>query len=112
MEGGHGNVSTYLWWPIVASVAVGILGWFTKVGWDKYQMAKVYGWLRANSSKEGGYRFRSTRAIASHNNMTEQRAHDLCSRCPQIYQSTGSNPDMWSIYSRAPKRASPRIRQL
>jgi hypothetical protein len=47
-----------------------------------------------------GYRFRSTRAISSWNNFTEDRVRYLCSIDKRIYLSTGQKEDIWGIYER------------
>jgi hypothetical protein len=62
--------------------------------------ARVYRWLRANTSEEDGKRYRSTRAIASWNNLTEDRVRYVCSLHDQIYLSTGPQEDLWSLYER------------
>ena len=60
---------------------------------------KVYKWLQENDD----HTFRSTRAIASHNNLTIDRVRYICSHHKKIYLSTGNNEDMWSIHSRRPR---------
>jgi hypothetical protein len=112
MDAGQSNFFSNLIYPLGVLVIFGILGWIFKALADKREMAKVYGWLKDNSTEDGVNKFRSTRAIASHNNLSEQRVREICSKCPKIYQSTGSDPDMWSIHGRAPKKVSPRIRKL
>jgi hypothetical protein len=64
---------------------------------------RIYTWLKNNSSEQSGEIFRSTRAIASHCNLTEERVRSLCSSHKKIFLSTGQKEDMWSIYSRKPK---------
>lgn len=61
---------------------------------------KIYEWLKANTSKTTGERFRSTRAIASWNNFTEDRVRYICSLHKKIYLSTGEKQDMWGIHQR------------
>lgn len=57
----------------------------------------VYNWLRDNTKNEEGERYRSTRAIASWNNLTEDRVRYICSLHKKIYLSTGEKEDMWSL---------------
>jgi hypothetical protein len=57
----------------------------------------IYRWLQSEARVEGSQDFRSTRAIASHTNLTEERARLLCSTHPLIYLSTGTQPDLWTI---------------
>ena len=61
---------------------------------------RVYRWLKANTRNEDGREFRSTRAIASWTNLTEERARYICSIHPKIYLSTGPKEDLWSLYER------------
>ncbi|MFW1056526.1 hypothetical protein ACEV76_01455 [Vibrio parahaemolyticus] len=59
---------------------------------------RIYKWLGSNTTMELGNEFRSTRAIASWNNVTEERARFICSKYKKIYLSTGQKDDMWGIY--------------
>ncbi|HAW53380.1 MAG TPA: hypothetical protein DCX54_13805 [Flavobacteriales bacterium] len=61
---------------------------------------RIYKWLQKHTSDEPGKQFRSTRAIASWNNITEDRAKYLCSINDKIFMSTGANEDMWGIHTR------------
>ena len=61
---------------------------------------RIFKWLKANTSNEAGKRYRSTRAIASWNNLTEDRIRYICSIHHKIYLSTGEKEDLWSIYER------------
>lgn len=45
-------------------------------------------------------KFRSTRAIASWNNLTEDRVQYICSIHKKIYLSTSEKEDLWSLYER------------
>ncbi len=59
---------------------------------------RVYNWLKDKTSDEDGKQFRSTRAIASWNNLTEDRIRYICSIHKQIFLSTGKTEDLWSLY--------------
>ncbi len=59
---------------------------------------RIYKWLKENTSEEEA--FRSTRAIASWCNLTEERVRYVCSIDERIYLSTGEKEDMWSLYER------------
>jgi hypothetical protein len=61
---------------------------------------RVYTWLAANTLNEDGKQYRSTRAIASWNNLTEDRTRYICSIHKKIYLSTGEKEEMWSLYER------------
>lgn len=59
---------------------------------------RIYKWLKENTEDEVGKQFRSTRAIASWTNLTEDRVRYLCSIDERIFLSTGENEDLWSIF--------------
>lgn len=61
----------------------------------------VYDWLISNTSDERGKQFRSTRAISSWCNLTEDRTRFICSHSKKIYLSTGEREDLWSVYIRS-----------
>lgn len=67
---------------------------------ERQDKKKLLNWLRDNSKDEPGNQFRSTRAIASWNNMTEDRVRYICSIHDQIFLSTGRNEDLWGVYGR------------
>jgi hypothetical protein len=83
---------------VAALVVLGIQG--VSAAWKTHRDAQlIYDWLQANSDKEKEP-FRSTRAIASHNNLTEDRVRFVCSHDPRIKLSTGKDEGMWSIHIR------------
>lgn len=61
---------------------------------DRIDTARVLKWMK---SVADSYPYRSTRAIASFNNLTEDRTRYICSRCPEIIMSRGEKADMWTI---------------
>lgn len=68
---------------------------------------RIYKWMVQNSDAKSAP-FRSTRAIASHNNLSEDRVRFVCSHDERIKLSTGREEDMWSIHIR--KRSTSAIR--
>lgn len=70
---------------------------------DYRESTRIYNWLKGNTSNKAGEQFRSTREIASWNNLTEDRVRYLCSVHKKIFLSTSGKEDMWGIYSREPK---------
>lgn len=58
---------------------------------------RVYCWLKSESSREGAPDYRSTKAIASHTNLTLDRVRYLCSRDKRIHMSTGERDDLWTL---------------
>ncbi len=88
--GGVGGTIAALTVSAIVGVRIWILRWLDK--------RRVYQWMQARTSDVVGERYRSTRAIASWNNLTEDRVRYICSVHPKIYLSTGKKEDMWSIY--------------
>ncbi|UTW04921.1 hypothetical protein KDX31_07960 [Amphritea atlantica] len=87
----------------IAGITVYLVQYIHNKWRDFSDSRKVYKWLSANSSPEDGKSFRSTRAIASYNNMTIDRVRYICSQHQKIYLSTGKNEDLWSIHGREQK---------
>lgn len=86
----------------------GITVWVVQLAHTKISesrdKARVYRWLRDNTSDQDGKRYRSTRAVASWNNITEDRVRYICSLHDQIYLSTGPEEDRWSLYECSDRR--------
>lgn len=61
---------------------------------DWRDTVRVLKWMK---SVADSYPYRSTRAIASFNNLTEDRTRYICSRCPEIILSRGEKEDLWTI---------------
>lgn len=64
---------------------------------DRRDSRIVFDWMTEQASPRHGWKFRSTRSIASHTNLTEDRVRYLCSTCKNIALSTGKEDDMWTI---------------
>jgi len=64
---------------------------------DKTESERIYKWLNENTSEERGEEYRSTRTIASFNNLTQDRVRYLCSIHDGIHLSTGVKEDMWAL---------------
>jgi hypothetical protein len=93
---------------ILAGVACTVISalviyFFSSYVRDYIDSKKIYYWLIDNSDQASGNTFRSTREIASHCNLTEDRVHILCSKHKKIFLSTGKNEGSWSIHARKPK---------
>ena len=88
----------------VGGFFAGVTVWLVQLAHTKIDECRhkkrVYKWLLNNTAKEDGKQYRSTRAIASWNNLTEDRTRYICSVHEKIYLSTGKQEDMWSIYER------------
>ena len=61
---------------------------------------RIYNWLDNATSEKGSKSWRSTIAIASYNNLTEDRARFICSHHERIDLSTGEK-EMWSVKGRS-----------
>ena len=57
---------------------------------------RVYNWLY-EATKDEELKWRSTRAIASYNDLTEDRVRYICSIHDKIKLSTGEKEDLWGI---------------
>ncbi|WP_439870168.1 hypothetical protein ACTACT_06580 [Pseudomonas syringae] len=64
---------------------------------DCLDTGRVERWMHENAGKAAHYPYRSTRVIASHNNLTEDRVRFICSHSKLIFMSRGLNEDLWSM---------------
>lgn len=64
---------------------------------DWSESKRIHHWLGENTSDKRGEGYRSTRAIASFNNLTQDRVRYLCSIHDGIHLSTGVKEDMWAL---------------
>jgi hypothetical protein len=80
----------------------GLTVWFVQFIHDKVAQKLegdlIYKWLHQNTSNTAGEQFRSSRAIASWTNLTQDRIRHICSVDKRIFLSTGEKEDMWGIY--------------
>ncbi|MBX3695813.1 MAG: hypothetical protein KF790_11650 [Steroidobacteraceae bacterium] len=84
----------------VGGGAAGLVLWLTQ-RLNQYEIAwrekrRIYSWLHSATSQDGADRWRSTRAIASYTDLTEDRVRHLCSIHPKIALSSGEN-EVWGI---------------
>lgn len=84
----------------VGGAVAGLTVWGVQLAREKCierkHKKRVYGWLKAHTNREGP-QFRSTRAIASHNDLTEDRIRYICSIDDRIHLSTGPEKDKWGL---------------
>jgi hypothetical protein len=64
---------------------------------DGHDTKRVMSWMRENAGKDSRMPYRTTRAIASHTNLTMDRVRYLCSHCPEIHMSRGVSEDLWTL---------------
>jgi hypothetical protein len=85
----------------------GLTVWLVQYAHDKVtqkiESNRVFKWLKKNTTNEPGEQFRSGRAIASWNNLTQERVRHICSVDNRIFLSTGEKEDMWGIYEHVPR---------
>jgi hypothetical protein len=84
----------------IAGLTVAFVYYIHRKAVEGIEKRRVYNWLKTATKDEDGKRYRSTRAIASWNNLTEDRVRYICSEHEEIYLSTGEKVDMWSLYER------------
>jgi hypothetical protein len=84
----------------IAGLTVSFVRYVHGKALDENHKCRIYDWLNQNTSDEEGNQYRSTRSIASWNNLTEDRVRYVCSIHKCIYLSTGPNEDLWSLYDR------------
>ncbi|MDH7445518.1 hypothetical protein [Aquimarina sp. 2201CG14-23] len=86
---------------VVGAVALIGINYLIKRYKERRDTHKIEAWLtEATTNKDSQKQWRSTRAIASHNNLTEERVHAICSASKKIVLSTSvKNEDkaMWGI---------------
>lgn len=89
----------------IAGLTVWVVQYAHEKVTQRIHAKRIFAWLRKNTVAEPdeGDQFKSTRAIASWNNLTEDRVRLICSIDERIFLSTGPNEDMWGIYDRVPR---------
>ncbi len=88
--------------------AAGIIIWVLQLAHEKCNdcrdKKRILKWMKEHSGHKETKMFRSTRTIASHNNLTEDRVRYICSIHEDICLSTGENEDMWGLVEKVPTR--------
>ena len=97
------------WFSVVEGVIVGAFGgggagaciWLLNLWREKRieqrDKERVFTWLWNKAGHSSEHKFRSTRTIASHTNLTEDRACYICSTDERIAWSTGERKDLWGL---------------
>lgn len=84
----------------IAGITVYLIQFLHELIEEKSDQKKIYKWLKSNTSNKPGNQFRSTRAIASWCNLTQERVREVCSQHEDIFLSTGEKDDMWGLFVR------------
>lgn len=79
---------------ILGAAIVGGIGWSLKAYKDHREKTRIYNFLAASKSATG-YDFRSTVAIASNTNLSEDRVANLCASHPNIRR----NEKQWQSWA-------------
>jgi len=87
----------------IAGLTVWLVQYVHDKATQKFESNRVFKWLEENTTNEPGEQFRSSRAIASWNNLTQERVRHICSVDKRIFLSTGEKEDMWGIYEHVPR---------
>ena len=88
----------------IAGVTVALVNYVSRRLLERRHKLRVYDWLREHTSDQEGNQFRSTRAIASWNNLTEDRVRYICSIHDKIFLSTGETEDLWGLSENRARR--------
>ena len=103
--------------PVLQSILIGTAGgagagitvWLVQLLREKALVRRdkgvIHAWLRDKTADEDGKRFRTTRAIASWTNLTEDRVRYICSVDKRVYLSTGPREDVWGLHEVHPRGA-------
>jgi len=82
----------------IAGIMVWLIDYLYKKRMECKDKKSVFIWLKNHLPTENGKKYRSTRAIASYTNLTEDRIRYICSIHKEIYLSAGKHSDLWGIY--------------
>jgi len=81
----------------IAGVAVWLIDLIKEILTKRFHKKRIYDWLYNETKQKSAQKWRSTRTIASYNNLTEGRVRYICSIHPEIVLSTGEREDLWGI---------------
>lgn len=84
----------------VAGLILWLVGRLNEYEIEYREKQRVYKWLDKATEPTGQKIWRKTRAIASYNNLTEDRVRYICSRHPKIVLSS-KDEEVWGILGRA-----------
>lgn len=87
----------------IAGITVSVIHFSTMKVRELRDRKTVRSWLKENTSEAAGEQFRSTRAIASWTNLTQDRVRYVCSMDDKVFLSTGAKDDMWGLFAHTPR---------
>ena len=85
---------------LTGAALIALFYWLVKCVKRWRESSRIYHWLDKVTSPKDGKRWRSTIAIASHTNLTEDRVRLLCSQHKMIVRSSKKN-EVWGIKDNA-----------
>ena len=88
----------------IAGLTISFVRYIHTKALEMMHKQRLYNWLKESASSEEGKEFRSTRAISSWNNLTEDRVRYICSVHKKIFLSTGPIEDMWGTDEKGSRR--------
>lgn len=81
----------------VAGIVVMAIQGFRAIWLDRRDANRVVKWLKEVTADQGEYRWRTTRAISSFTNLTQDRVRFVCSQDERIRLSTGDEHEAWGL---------------
>ena len=78
-----------------------LCAWLRTLWMSSRDKNKVYNWLDANVTPKTERHWYSSRNIASHTNLTQDRVRYVGSIDERVVLSTGDNPDRWGLKGRS-----------
>jgi len=87
---------------ILASIAIGLFGWFITLGRTMLDRHKVYKWLQSNTLDEPGETHVDTPTLAKGTLLPENRVRRACMSDQRIYHYS-IDCDQWSIWRKEPQ---------
>ncbi|MEM6781673.1 MAG: hypothetical protein AAF569_07400 [Pseudomonadota bacterium] len=77
-----------------AGIGIAVANFLARKFFDHQDTQKILNWLKTNTSED---KFRSTKAISSWCNLTQDRVRELCSSSKEIRYSVGEKEDRWTL---------------
>lgn len=81
----------------VAGIVVMAIQGLRAIWINRRDANRVFKWLNEVTSERSEYPWRTTRAIASHTNLTQDRVRFVCSQDERIKLSTKDENEVWGV---------------
>ena len=96
----RGKIFVVILIALTGAALIALVFWLVKRFKTFRESSRIYHWLDKVTSPKDGKRWRSTVAIASHTNLTEDRVRLLCRQHKMIVRSSKKN-EVWGIKDNA-----------